>query len=155
MLTREQKEAQIKAVLTAARALYLQGDLPTIAKIRARISKDISFQVVTEAMMLWNQSDKTELNRLKQMGSAGADPAFTVLKKQEENAPDSAPSPALTGLSPVLTALETLSSRLTVMEKALSTYQAEDKARLSREAELLATLKELLEEIKALRHDLR
>lgn len=155
MLTREQKEAQIKAVLTAARALYLQGDLPTIAKIRARISKDISFQVVTEAMMLWNQSDKTELNRLKQMGSAGADPAFTVLKKQEEHAPDSAPSPALTGLSPVLTALETLSSRLTVMEKALSTYQAEDKARLSREAELLATLKELLEEIKALRHDLR
>lgn len=155
MLTREQKEAQIKAVLTAARALYLQGDLPTIAKIRARISKDISFQVVTEAMMLWNQSDKTELNRLKQMGSAGADPAFTVLKKQKENAPDSAPSPALTGLSPVLTALETLSSRLTVMEKALNTYQAEDKARLSREAELLATLKELLEEIKALRHDLR
>ena len=155
MLTREQKEVQIKAVLTAARALYLQGDLPTIAKIRARISKDISFQVVTEAMMLWNQSDKTELNRLKQMGSAGADPAFTVLKKQEEHAPDSAPSPALTGLSPVLTALETLSSRLTVMEKALSTYQAEDKARLSREAELLATLKELLEEIKALRHDLR
>ena len=155
MLTREQKEAQIKAVLTAARALYLQGDLPTIAKIRPRISKDISFQVVTEAMMLWNQSDKTELNRLKQMGSAGADPAFTVLKKQEEHAPDSAPSPALTGLSPVLTALETLSSRLTVMEKALSTYQAEDKARLSREAELLATLKELLEEIKALRHDLR
>ena len=41
------------------------------------------------------------------------------------------------------------------MEKALNTYQAEDKARLSREAELLATLKELLEEIKALRHDLR
>ncbi len=68
MLTPDEKVQLTARLLKTAQDLYLKGITPSVASIKAKAGGDIPLPCIVEAMTMWNQMDKSHLNKLKLEG---------------------------------------------------------------------------------------